>query len=187
MRISSFLSIIVRLRLSRFRSYELHCKVSVIIARTKSHGKSSTYTYYPVVSQWTLLRFRIFTEILNISRFFRRTRSTRYPWLLVVDRRELYDFVKLVAYYTRSMYMYSMYTYAYATRVERNCDDLRRARIPAKPTKKSEKRDKERRKKKKRNRKKRESFGILGRMNLVFCKRETREYRIFWELRARSV
>lgn len=38
------------------------------------------------------------------------------------------------------MYMYSMYTYAYATRVERNCDDLRRARMPAKPTKKSEKR-----------------------------------------------
>lgn len=69
---------------------------------------------------------------------------------------ELYDFVKLVAYYTQSMYMYSMYTHAYATRAERNCDDLRRTRIPAKPTKKSEKKEK---KKKKRNRKKKISRG----------------------------
>lgn len=68
----------------------------------------------------------------------------------VVVRRsisELYDFVKLVAYYTQSMYMYSMYTHAYATRVERNCDDLRQTRIPAKPTKKSEKRKKKEEKK----------------------------------------
>ena len=103
------------------------------------------------------------------------------------------------------MYMYSVYMYAYATRVERNCDDLRRARIPAKPTKKSGKKNEKRtekkrnrkkgnrgangiRKEKKRKEKKRkrlrqeyggELFKILGRMNLVFCKRETREYCIF--------
>lgn len=62
---------------------------------------------------------------------------------------ESYDLVKLVAYYTQSMYMYSMYTYAYVTRVERNCDDLRQARIPAKPTKKKVKKKKEKKKKKK--------------------------------------
>lgn len=75
---------------------------------------------------------------------------------------ESYDFVKLVAYYTQSMYMYSMYTYAYVTRVERNCDDLRQARIPAKPTKKKSEKKRKKKRRKRRNRKKRnrEAEGI---------------------------
>lgn len=65
--------------------------------------------------------------------------------------------------------MYSTYTYAYATRVERNCDDLRRARIPAKPTKKSEKKTKkdERRKKGIERKENREAEGIRKEKRIV--------------------